>query len=79
MSISIDENKEDWRKAVDKERMPWEQLCDKNREEYISGVYGVTGVPSGFLIDPEGRVVLLNARGGWLDSKLAELYGNSFE
>ena len=40
---------------------------------------GVTGVSSGFLIDPEGRVVLLNARGGWLDSKLAELYGNSFE
>lgn len=79
VSISIDENKEDWRKAVDKEQMPWEQLCDKNREECVSGVYGVTGVPSGFLIDPEGRVVLLNARGGWLDSKLAELYGNLFE
>ena len=34
----------------------------------------MSGVPSSFLIDPEGKIVLTNARGGWLDTKLKELF-----
>lgn len=36
--------------------------------------YGISGVPSSFLIDPQGKIILTNARGGWLDTKLIELF-----
>lgn len=36
-------------------------------------MYGVKGVPSSFLIDPQGEIILINGRGGLLDMKLVEL------
>lgn len=37
--------------------------------------FGVNAVPSGFLIDPQGKVIDVAARGGWLNMKLIELFG----
>ena len=77
VSVSIDADKDKWRKAIKQENMPWMQLCDlgKDFEAFIVKTYGVSGVPSSFLIDPQGKIILLNARGGWLDAKLKELLG----
>lgn len=78
VSVSIDAKKDKWKKAISEEKMPWTQLCDKGEdfEAFIVKTYGVSGVPSSFLIDPEGKIILMNARGGWLDSKLQELLGD---
>lgn len=75
VSVSIDSDKGKWKKAIEQENMPWRQLCDRGKdfEAYIVKAYGVNGVPSSFLIDPQGKIILLNARGGWLDAKLKEL------
>lgn len=77
VSVSIDADKDKWRKAVQQENMAWLQLCDRGEdfESFIVKAYGVSGVPSSFLIDPQGKIIFLNARGGWLDSKLDELLG----
>ncbi|MFR4045647.1 MAG: hypothetical protein ACLTZU_11915 [Odoribacter splanchnicus] len=37
-------------------------------------LFGTNGVPSCVLVDAEGRVVSTNARGGWLNEKLAKLF-----
>ena len=76
VSVSIDGDKEQWKKALAQEQMPWTQVCDKgdNFEGFIVKKYGISGVPSSFLIDPQGKIMLTNARGGWLDTKLIELF-----
>ena len=54
-SISIDENKAAWLKAVQEENNPWPQSLDtKNVSQ--SG-FAVTGVPATFLIDPQGKII----------------------
>ena len=53
-------------------------VCGAGEEDYcrqqIVKKYGISGVPSSFLIDPQGKIILTNARGGWLDTKLIELF-----
>ncbi len=81
-SISIDENKKAWLKAVVDEANPWPQsLDDKNINQ--SG-FAVTGVPSTFLIDPQGKIILkevgFDSEGNSLiEKKLEELFGKKVE
>ena len=76
VSVSIDADKGQWKKALENEQMPWLQACDKGEglDGFIVKKYGISGVQSSFLIDPQGKIVLTNARGGWLDTKLKELF-----
>ena len=56
--------------------MLWKQLRDTGGKQFDKNgirAFGVMGVPSGFLIDPSGKVIQLKSRGGWLDMKLFEL------
>lgn len=74
LSISIDADKQSWLNAMEKESMPWGQLLDQNSEAFR--MYNLTGVPSSLLIDEDGKIILLNARGGWLDAAMQEKYDN---
>ena len=79
VSISIDDNVDDWLKAVKQENMPWIQVCGANGKSYekeCMELFGVTGVPSCVLIDGKGRVVSISARGGWLNETLSTLFLN---
>lgn len=79
ISISIDDTPQAWKKAMKEEKMPWLQLCDTGGKKFDKDgirAFGVNGVPSGFLIDPTGKVIQLKSRGGWLDMKLFELLNN---
>lgn len=78
VSISIDDDKEAWLKAVKEEGMPWTQAFGANGKSYTKEcmkLFGVSGVPSCVLIDKDGRVLSTNARGGWLSEKLMVLLG----
>lgn len=78
-SISIDENKADWLKAVKEESNPWPQTLDtKNISQ--SG-FAVTAVPSTFLIAPNGKIIMkevgYDAKGGGpIEKKIIELFGD---
>lgn len=77
ISISIDDDNEAWLKAVNEENMPWTQVLGANGESYkkeCMKLFGVSGVPSCVFIDKEGKVLSNNARGGWLNKILAELF-----
>lgn len=81
-SISIDENKAAWLKAVQEENNPWPQTLDtKNISQ--SG-FAVTGVPSTFLIDPQGKIIAREVGfdpngGSEIEKKLSELFGKKVE
>lgn len=55
-SVSLDRNEDAWKEAIEKDRLTWKYHgWDKTGE--ISKLYGVTSIPSAFLIDGEGKVV----------------------
>jgi thiol-disulfide isomerase/thioredoxin len=77
-SISIDENKKAWLKAVDEEANPWSQALD-NIDINHAG-FAVTAVPTTYLVDPQGKIVAKqigfdDAAKGPVEDKLAALFG----
>ncbi len=79
ISISMDEDKEKWLKAVEDEKMKWLQVSDLQAfKGDLSKLYNFNGIPTCVLISPDGNIVTRNMRGSWMDKKLIELYGNKF-
>lgn len=77
VSISIDDDTQAWLKAVKEENMEWSQVCGANGKGYDKEcmlLFGTSGVPACVLVDGEGKVLSTNARGGWLNEKLASIY-----
>ena len=74
VSISLDENEKDWRKAMADEKMNWTQLVDfKGFEGEIAQAYNILGIPHSILLDEEGRVIKIGLRGAFLDIELNKL------
>lgn len=73
VSISTDKDRDAWLKALEEEGMPWLNLLD---DSGISGEYGVTGIPSVFLIDPQGEIVFGKQSGQSVVDKLAKIFRN---
>ncbi len=56
VSISIDDSKKDWKKAVNEEEMPWQQLLSPDNERTMKK-FQFSGIPTMYLIDPEGKII----------------------
>lgn len=77
VSISLDDlsDKSRWQQALTTLKMPWTQLADlKGWEDQLSVYYGIKGIPSAFLIDPNGKIIAKDLRGPHLQEKLKELF-----
>lgn len=58
ISISTDKNYDKWIEAVDKHKLPWEQVIDDaNLKEDIGSKYAVVAIPHLILVSPEGTIV----------------------
>lgn len=72
VSLSVDKSAADWKKAVKADNYVWTNLRDaENPAESVAKVYGITGIPTNYLIDPAGKIVAINLRGKELTSQLA--------
>lgn len=82
VSITMDDKKEYWLKAIESEKMEWPQACDPGRFEGSKGkiaeTYNFPGIPTCILIGPSGEIISRSMRAARLDRKLIELYGNKF-
>lgn len=77
VGISLDDKGDNWKKAVKDDGMPWTQLSDlKGWKNEVSTYYGIMGIPSTLLIDPQGKIIAKNLRGEILNKKLEELFNN---
>lgn len=73
-AVSLDDNKENWLKAIQKDGLTWEHVSDlKGRNNKASLIYRVNTIPENILIDRNGLIVGRNLRGGDLNKKLAEI------
>lgn len=73
VGYSLDESKDKWADAVAKDGLPWVQLSDLQGSSVVSRLYGVTSIPTNFLIDPKGKIVAKNLRGEELEKVLSKL------
>ena len=75
VSISLDNNKERWVKAIDEWGMPWHHMSDlKGWDCEGAKVYGVTGIPHMMLLDKDGKILARGLYGESLYAKLAEIF-----
>ncbi len=80
VGISLDENPEQLAAFLKEQQIAWPTLFPANPEERgwnnpLARYYGITGIPAVFLVNQEGKVVSLNARGEELGELLAKLLG----
>lgn len=74
VSVSLDQSKGLWLEAINKDSMPWINVCDfKGWKNDAAVLYGVHSVPQNFLIDPKGVIVARDLRGEDLTEKLSVL------
>lgn len=79
ISISMDDNKNNWIKAVEDEGLKWLQLSDlKAFNGDLHAIYNFIGIPACILIGPDGIIKDRNMRGTWMDKILIDLYGDKF-
>ena len=75
VSISLDNQKEAWVKAITALNMPWTHLSDlKGWQSIVCDVYKVWAIPDNLLINPQGEIVARNLRGETLHEKLKEIF-----
>lgn len=76
LGVTIDDDIEKWKEAVKEEKLPWTQVRDRNnKKSELLEYYGITGIPSTLLIDPDGRIIARDLRGAQLQKKLIGIFG----
>jgi len=74
-SVSLDSNKENWVKAIEKDQLTWTHVSDlKFWDSAAAKMYGIRGIPSNLLLDPSGKIIAKNLMGNDLEKKLEEIY-----
>ena len=75
LGVSLDRSKDDWLEAVEKDNLTWTQVSDlKYWKNDAAALYGVSAIPSNFLLDKDGTILAKNVRGEELQEKLAEIF-----
>ncbi|MDR0610492.1 MAG: TlpA family protein disulfide reductase [Planctomycetaceae bacterium] len=66
------------KKIIEDEKIPWiclsEELTEKAGLPLQGKKYAISGVPTMFLVDKDGKIIFTEARGEELQKKLAELF-----
>ena len=74
LSVSLDDSKEKWLKAIEKDHLTWTHVGDmKAWESSVVRLYQVEGIPATFLLDPNGVVIARDLRGPALENTLEKL------
>lgn len=84
IGISLDDTREAAEEYVKQTNIPWPSLFHESSEgsgwqNPMAVRYGITGIPTAILVDQEGNVVSMNARGPRLAAELEKLLGKSSE
>jgi thiol-disulfide isomerase/thioredoxin len=75
VSISLDDSATDWKKAYEKEKIPWISLHEEMtwKDSKIRKLYGINSIPFIVLLDEKGRIITKNLRRDALREKIVEL------
>lgn len=75
VAVSLDISKEEWTKAIIKDKLPWIHVSDlKGLENTIAKEYNISAVPYNLLINPDGVIIAKLLKKERLFQKLNEIY-----
>jgi len=76
-SVSLDEEKADWAKAIKQDKIKWLQVNDPGKWDSKTAVdWNIYAIPTTFLIDKEGVLLAMDLEGKGLERALKELLEN---
>lgn len=76
LGVSLDQDGEAWKKAVDKDGLAWTHVSDlQSWNNAVAAMYHVQSIPQNFLLDPNGKIIAKNLRAEQLEAKLCEVLG----
>ena len=78
LSVSLDkpEGRNSWLAAIKSDGLSWTQVSDlKFWSNEAATLYSITSIPSNFLIDPNGKIIAKDLRGGDLENMLEQVLG----
>lgn len=80
VGVNLDTTMEKYQAYVDAEGLTWTNLMSDREDERgwdnpLATHYGITGIPTAILVDREGKVVSMSARGSTLNRLLLEHLG----
>lgn len=76
-SLSLDDNKQAWLKAIEQDQMVWHNGCQLLKgasKTPVAQTYCIEGIPAIWLIDPEGKIVAEGVRGEKLTELCREIF-----
>ena len=74
ISVSLDEFADKWKQAIEQDKLTWTQVSNlKEMKDPIAVEYGVTQIPTTFLLDASGKVIAIDLRDEDLKAKIKEL------
>jgi peroxiredoxin len=78
LAVSLDNNKQAWINAIIKDEIPWRNVSDLNGfKNAAARKYGITELPTNFLLNKEGKIIARNLSGQDLNNKLKEIFGDA--
>lgn len=73
--ISLDSKRENWLNAIEKDKRIWTEVSTvEGFKTPVSREYGITSLPTNFLIDASGKIIAVNIHGKELKEKIDELF-----
>jgi peroxiredoxin len=75
LSVSLDRSKDNWLQAIKADSLPWTtHVCDfKEYQTQSSSLYQINGLPTTYLIDPSGKIILSNPDAYDVEKKLEKV------
>ena len=75
--ISIDENTDDWKKAVAADKISWLQVNENGGwNAPVANLWKIDQIPTSYLLDKQGKIVARDLEGRQLDEKINQLLKN---
>ncbi len=74
LGVSLDDNKEEWQKAIKSDKLIWTQITDLKKWSCAGAqAYNINSIPTNYLIDPRGNIIAKNLHGTDIEKRLEEL------
>jgi hypothetical protein len=71
VGFSLDDNKDNWMKAIADDDLTWDHFSElKQWDAPTAQLYNISSIPASFIINPEGIIIAKNLRGEALNEFL---------
>jgi peroxiredoxin len=77
LGVSLDKDRRDWQKAVEKDKINWLQVNDNGGwDAKTINQWNISQIPTSYLVDKDGKVVAMDLEGKALEKALRDLLGS---